>query len=63
MNIKDYDYIRYDVNGKTLLVNYKMIVGKGGNQTRSLREVYHFIEQQLKYLLNKFLILQDFNFK
>ena len=33
--------------GKTrYLVNFKMIVGAGGAQTRSLREVYHFIKCQ-----------------
>lgn len=32
--------------------NIKMICDKGGAQTRSLREVYHFIMCQLEYLLN-----------
>ena len=34
------------------LVNFKMIVGKGGAQTRSMREVYHFIKCQEAYLLS-----------
>jgi len=37
--------------GKTrYLVNFKMIVGTGGSQTRSMREVYHFIKCQESYL-------------
>ena len=32
--------------------NLKCIVGSGGAQTRSLREVYHFVEAQAKFLLN-----------
>jgi hypothetical protein len=37
--------------GKTrYLVNFKMIVGTGGAQTRSMREVYHFIKCQEAYL-------------
>lgn len=35
---------------KLLLFNLKFIVGEGGAQTRSLREVYHFIRTQLTYL-------------
>lgn len=31
--------------------NLKFVCGKGGSQTRSLREVYHFINTQLEYLL------------
>jgi hypothetical protein len=34
-----------------VLVNLKCIVGKGGSQTRSLREVYWFAQGQLDYLL------------
>lgn len=33
------------------LINFKMICDSGGAQTRSLREVYHFIKCQLEYLL------------
>ena len=36
---------------KKLIIN-KSIVGKGGNQTRSLREVYWFIQGQLNFLIN-----------
>lgn len=35
----------------TLYYNLKMICNKGGAQTRTLREVYHFIRCQLEYLL------------
>ncbi len=33
------------------LVNFKMVCGSGGAQTRSLREVYHFVNAQLNHLL------------
>lgn len=32
--------------------NLKMVCDSGGAQTRSLREVYHFVKTQLEYLLN-----------
>ena len=32
-------------------MNFKMICDKGGSQTRTLREVYHFVKTQLEYLL------------
>lgn len=35
----------------TIYINMKCIVGKGGSQTRSLREVYHFIEAQSQVCL------------
>jgi len=38
------------VGGNTVYVNLKCIVGKGGSQTRSLREVYWFVEGQLRTL-------------
>jgi len=31
--------------------NLKMVCGAGGAQTRTLREVYHFIKSQLEHLL------------
>ena len=37
-------------DGNELLYNMKMICDTGGAQTRSLREVYHFIGVQMKYL-------------
>jgi hypothetical protein len=40
-------------NKKKIYINLKCIVGQGGNQTRSLREVYWFIEGQLEALLLK----------
>ena len=33
-----------------MYINFKMICDRGGSQTRSLREVYHFITTQLNYL-------------
>lgn len=35
------------INGKLIYINLKCIVGSGGAQTRSLREVYWFINGQL----------------
>lgn len=35
---------------KTWYFNLKMICDAGGAQMRSIREVYHFVEAQLKYL-------------
>jgi hypothetical protein len=40
------------VNGNTIYVNLKCVVGSGGSQTRSLREVYWFIKGQLNVLKN-----------
>jgi hypothetical protein len=37
----------------TIYINLKCIVGQGGAQTRSLREVYWFIEGQLQTLINQ----------
>jgi hypothetical protein len=58
-SMSGFDYTE-DFDGESLIdndqfyFNFKMVIGKGGSQTRSLREVYHFIEQQLKYsLINK----------
>jgi len=41
------------IDSKTIYINLKCICGTGGAQTRSLREVYWFIEGQLKVLKNK----------
>jgi hypothetical protein len=38
------------VKNNMVLINFKCIVGKGGSQTRSLRDVYRFVEGQLKML-------------
>ncbi len=38
------------VDNIVVLFNLKMICGEGGFQTRSLREVYHFIQAQVKSL-------------
>jgi hypothetical protein len=40
------------IDDKTIFINLKCIVGSGGSQTRSLREVYWFIEGQLNFLLH-----------
>jgi hypothetical protein len=39
-----------DIKGAKVLINLKCIVGKGGAQTRSLREVYWFVEGQFHVL-------------
>ncbi len=46
-----------DIDGKqeytyTIYYNFKMVCDSGGGQTRTLREVAHFIDAQLKYTLN-----------
>lgn len=41
------------LNGITFLINLKMICNSGGAQTRSIREVYHFISSQCNYLSNQ----------
>jgi hypothetical protein len=41
------------IGSKTVYINLKCIVGKGGAQTRSLREVYWLVEGQLRFLLNQ----------
>ena len=46
-NLDVYQFIK----NKKLYYNLKFICDKGGSQTRSLREVYHFIIYQLNYLL------------
>jgi hypothetical protein len=38
-------------NNNILYINFKFICDEGGAQTRSLREVYHFIKYQIKYLI------------
>ena len=38
------------INEYNMYINFKMICDRGGSQTRSLREVYHFITTQLNYL-------------
>ena len=43
---EDFDGVQH-LDGATIYINLKCIVGKGGHQTRSLREVYWFIQGQL----------------
>jgi hypothetical protein len=45
---EDFDGVQQVPGDKMVYINLKCIVGKGGSQTRSLREVYWFIEGQLK---------------
>jgi hypothetical protein len=47
---EDFDGLQ-KIGGSTVYINMKCVVGKGGAQTRSLREVYWFVEGQLKLLL------------
>lgn len=35
------------IKNKNILINFKMCIGSGGAQTRTLREVYHFIKYQI----------------
>lgn len=46
---EDFDGVQ-SIKNKKVYINLKCIVGKGGNQTRSLREVYWFVEGQLNSL-------------
>lgn len=46
---EDFDGIQC-INDKTVFINLKCIVGKGGNQTRSSREVHRHIDGQLNIL-------------
>jgi hypothetical protein len=46
---EDFDGIQ-TIKEKRVYINLKCVVGKGGAQTRSLREVYWFVEGQLKSL-------------
>jgi hypothetical protein len=47
---EDFDGLQ-KIGDSTVYINMKCVVGKGGAQTRSLREVYWFVEGQLKLLL------------
>jgi hypothetical protein len=47
---EDFDGI-LTLNTHKMLFNFKIICDKGGSQTRTLREVYHFIKSQLDYSL------------
>lgn len=39
------------IGENTLYFNLKFVCDQGGSQTRSLREVYHFMKTQIKYLV------------
>lgn len=49
---EDFDGEMRIANGNRVFVNFKCISGAGGSQTRSLREVYWFVEGQLRVLLS-----------
>lgn len=46
---ENFDGVQH-VNDNTIYINLKCVVGSGGTQTRSLREVYWFINSQLDVL-------------
>ncbi len=47
---EDFDgYIK--IQETELYFNFKMVCDAGGSQTRTLREVYHFVQSQLQHLL------------
>jgi len=46
---EDFDGVQF-IKDKIVYINFKCIVEKGGSQTRSLREVYWFIQGQLNVL-------------
>ena len=49
---EDFDGVQ-QFGDRIVYINLKCVVGAGGSQTRTLRdECYHFVESQLKYLLN-----------
>lgn len=43
---------KININNKKLYFNLKFVCDSGGAQTRSLREVYHFIKCEIAYLQN-----------
>ena len=47
---EDFDGVQKIGYNRQVYVNLKCIVGKGGSQTRSLREVYWFVEGQLNVI-------------
>lgn len=47
---EDFDGFQ-DFHRKNIYFNFKMVCDAGGAQTRTLREVYHFIHTQLEFLL------------
>jgi hypothetical protein len=55
--VDGYDYTepfdgKQEFSSNTVWINLKSVAGKGGSQTRTLRdECYHFVEAQLDYLI------------
>jgi hypothetical protein len=46
-------------NSNKYYFNLKFVCDAGGAQTRSLREVYHFIKYQMEYLIKYFMKLNN----
>jgi hypothetical protein len=42
---------KQNINNNTIYYNLKMVCDSGGAQTRTLREVYHFVKCQLEHLI------------
>ena len=49
---EDFDGL-FTYNNIPFYINLKMIISSGGAQTRSIRELYHFVEGQIQYLLQQ----------
>ena len=47
---EDFDGLQ-EIDDTRVFINFKCISDAGGSQTRSLREVYHYVEAQLEVLL------------
>jgi hypothetical protein len=47
---EDFDGKQF-INNNTIYYNLKMVCDSGGAQTRTLREVYHFVKCQLEHLI------------
>jgi len=57
-----YEYTEnFDGKYKNVYFNFKFICDNGGAQTRTLREVYHFIKSQMEFLIKKKQIIYFIN--
>lgn len=57
-----YEYTEnFDGKYKNVYFNLKFICDNGGAQTRTLREVYHFIKSQMEFLIKKKQIIYFIN--
>lgn len=51
---ENFDGVQTTASGNLVYVNLKCVVGKGGSQTRTLRdECYHMVEAQLRFMTGK----------